>query len=241
MINKTIEAIRNAKRIIGFTGAGISVESGIPPFRGKNGLWNKYDPSFLDINYFQNDPLKSWELIKKLFFDSFQVAQPNKAHLGLAQMAHKGYIEAIITQNIDSLHQRAGSKKVYEMHGNSRNLICLNCHNEEPITQEHLTNLPPHCKQCGGLLKPDFIFFGEPMYQPDTDNSFKEAELADLFIVIGTTGEIMPASQVPIVAKQNRAIIIEINIEETKYTNSITDIFLQGKATEVVEALVTKL
>lgn len=241
MLNNAVELIKNAKRILAFTGAGISVESGIPPFRGKNGLWNKYDPNILDINHFQNEPLKSWKLIKKLLFDSFHAAKPNEAHLGLAQMAQKGYLQSIITQNIDSLHQQAGNKRVYEMHGNSRNLICLDCHHEEPVTPHHLNNLPPRCQLCNGLLKPDFIFFGEAMYQPDTDNSFQEAEKADLLIVIGTTGEVMPASQIPIIAQQNQANIIEINTEETKYTQSITDIFLPGKATAVVEAIVSKL
>ncbi len=241
MINKAIKSIKKANRIIGFTGAGISVESGIPPFRGENGLWNKYDPTFLDINYFKNESLKSWKLIKELFFDSFHATEPNLAHIGLATMAKKGYLDTIITQNIDSLHQRAGSELVYEMHGNSRELICLDCHSYETVSPEHLNNLPPHCHKCGGLLKPDFIFFGEPMYQPDTDNSFKEADVADLFIVIGTTGEIMPASQVPIIAKQNGATIIEINITETKYTQSITDFFLQGKATEVIDSICNKL
>ena len=241
MIDKAVEIIKNSDRVTGFTGAGISVESGIPPFRGENGLWNKYDPIFLNIGYFKTYPLESWRLTKEIFFDFFGKARPNRGHTGLAKMEEDGYLDAIITQNIDNLHQEGGSKEVYEIHGNSRELICVDCGNKVSLTEEHLNNLPPKCKKCGGLLRPDFVFFSEPLYEPDATKSFIEAEISDVFLVIGTTGEIMPASQIPIIAKNNGATIIEINVKKSNYTDEITDIFLNGKATKLIDELVKAL
>lgn len=241
MIDKAVEIIKNSDRVTGFTGAGISVESGIPPFRGENGLWNRYDPIFLNIGYFKTYPLESWRLTKEIFFDFFGKARPNRGHTGLAKMEEDGYLDAIITQNIDNLHQEGGSKEVYEIHGNSRELICVDCGNKVSLTEEHLNNLPPKCKKCGGLLRPDFVFFSEPLYEPDATKSFIEAEISDAFLVIGTTGEIMPASQIPIIAKNNGATIIEINVKKSNYTDEITDIFLNGKATKLIDELVKAL
>ncbi len=127
MIEEAAKLIKNAKHVTAFTGAGISVESGIPPFRGENGLWSKFDPLFLDINYFRQNPLKSWKLIKEIFYDFFGKAEPNSAHTALAEMEKSGYLNSVITQNIDNLHQTAGSKNVFEFHGTSKNLICTNC------------------------------------------------------------------------------------------------------------------
>lgn len=241
MIEKAAEIIKNAKHVTAFTGAGISVESGIPPFRGEDGLWSKFDPIFLDINYFQQKPLESWKLIKEIFYDFFGKASPNKAHYGLAEMEKAGYLHSIITQNIDNLHQQAGSKEVYEFHGNSRDLVCLNCGQKTQVKKISLETLPPKCNNCGGLLKPDFVFFGEAIPEPARSKSFRETEITDVFILIGTTGEIMPASIIPFVAKEKGVTIIEINTKRSNYTNQITDIFLQGKATEMTSNLTNKL
>jgi len=230
------EWISKSRYLVVFTGAGISVESGIPPFRGENGLWSKYDPIFLDTNYFLAHPKKSWSLIKEIFYDFFGKATPNEAHYTLAEMEKNGYIKSIITQNIDNLHQKAGSKNVIEFHGTSRRLTCLDCnHNYNSI--EFIKESPPYCPKCNGLLKPDFVFFGEPIPQDTYNKSIIETSLADLFILIGTTGEIMPASTIPFIAKENGAKFIEINIEISKYTNSIVDIFLKGKASYVLKKL----
>lgn len=233
--------IKNAKRAVAFTGAGISVESGIPPFRGENGLWSKYDPTFLDISYFRSHPEESWKLIKEIFYDFFGKAQPNAAHRVLAKMENEGLIKAVITQNIDHLHQIAGSKNVYEFHGTSRNLICEQCHYRIPVSEVRLDELPPLCPKCRGVLRPDFVFFGEPIPEPANTLSFREAELADVFLVIGTTGEIMPASLIPGVAKQKGAKIIEINPEISQYSLEITDIHIREKATIAMEKLLEAL
>ena len=238
---QAVKTIRQSKHVSAFSGAGISVESGIPPFRGKNGLWNKYDPRFLEIHYFLNNPKESWILIKEIFYEFFGNAKPNPAHYALSKLEDKKILHCIITQNIDNLHQRAGSKNVLEFHGTAQSLTCIDCTAGVAVEDVDLSKLPPLCRQCGGVLKPDFIFFGEAIPEPANTLSFREAETADVFLVIGTTGEIMPASMIPSYAKQNGAKIIEVNIEESAYTHTITDVFLRGKASEVMEAIVQEL
>ena len=240
-IYQAAELIKHSNYNVAFTGAGISVESGIPPFRGDNGLWSKYDPVFLDINYFHQHPEKSWRLIKEIFYDFFGKAKPNAAHYTLAEMEKMRLLHSIITQNIDNLHQNAGSKEVYEFHGNSRYLICETCSKSFLAKKIDLSSLPPSCPYCKTVLKPDFVFFGEPIPEPANTNSFKEAINAEIFILIGTTGEIMPASIIPFEAKKNGKKIIEINVAPSNYTQTITDIFLQGKATVIMQQLLFML
>jgi NAD-dependent deacetylase len=235
------ETINKSRHTTVFTGSGISVESGIPPFRGQNGIWNKYDPSLADIGYFRSHPDKSWAMLKEVFFDHFGSAAPNEAHKRIAELEKKGYVKAVITQNVDNLHQEAGSKIVHEFHGTSRTISCLICRSSYEMKQVSLETLPPRCPSCMGLLKPDFIFFGEGIPKKASMPSFYEAQVADVFLVIGTTGEVMPACQVPILAKENGAKIIEINIEPSNFTYSITDIFLQGKATEMMSELFRRI
>jgi NAD-dependent deacetylase len=229
--------LKQSRFTTAFTGAGISVESGIPPFRGSGGLWNKYDPQALDIQYFLDDPAASWAVIKEIFYDFFNTARPNKAHLVLARMELEGMLGRTITQNIDNLHQEAGSQMVFEFHGNTKNLRCLHCHRGYLAGQISLDHFPPTCRECGGILKPDFVFFGEAIPQLPLAAAYKAASLSDVFLIIGTTGEVMPANQIPVMAKQCGAKIIEVNPEPSKYTHGLTDIFLKGKATEVMGKL----
>lgn len=228
---KAAEIIKNSKFPVAFTGAGISVESGIPPFRGPTGLWSKYDPKILDIDFFMNNPDESWKYIKEIFYDYMGNTQPNDAHKFLAWLEEIGKLKGVITQNIDNLHQKAGSKKVIEFHGTASQMECMSCKRKFPSNTISLENLPPLCPECQGILKPDFVFFGEPIPPEAFEESIRLCENADCLIVVGTTGEIMPASQLPILAKRNGAKIIEINIEPSNYTNTITDVFLNDKAT----------
>jgi NAD-dependent deacetylase len=225
------EIIKNSKKLIAFTGAGISVESGIPTFRGSEGLWSKYDPKILDIDYFLENTKESWEKIKEIFYDYMKNIKPNDAHFFLAELEKNNLLNAIITQNIDHLHQEAGSKNVVEFHGSAKNIVCMNCFKKYNSDEIDLGDLPPTCPKCWGLLKPNFVFFKEPIPKKALESSLELAGECDCMLVIGTTGEIMPASQIPILAKQNGAKIIEINIEESNYTKGVTDIFLQDKAT----------
>ncbi|MCK5822621.1 MAG: NAD-dependent deacylase, partial [Bacteroidales bacterium] len=210
-IELAAQLLKNSKHTTAFTGAGISVESGIPPFRGAAGLWSKYDPIVLDIDYFHSHHKESWIKIKEIFYDFFGKAKPNAAHISIANLEKKGLIKSVITQNIDNLHQEAGSKTVYEFHGNSQKLICTKCNKVVDVKKNNLDNLPPKCSVCGSVLKPDFVFFGEQIPEYANTMSQNEAQNAEVFLVIGTTGEIMPASLIPHTAKQNGAKIIEIN------------------------------
>lgn len=228
------EWILKSKNTILFTGAGISVESGIPTFRGEDGLWSRYDPSFLLMDNFRKNPKKSWDLIYEIFYDFFNKAKPNNAHYIIAELETIGLINGIITQNIDNLHQKAGSKEIIEYHGTSQTVSCLSCnHDFESKDLVNKERLPPRCPDCGGLLRPNFVFFSEPIPTEAQFLSNKYASTAELFILVGTTGEIMPASLIPYLAKDRGARIIEINLERTKYTQKIVDIFLEGQATKV--------
>ncbi len=240
-IKEAAGMLRNSNFTTAYTGAGISVESGIPPFRGKEGLWSKYDPRYLELNFFLSKPEESWKVIKQIFYDYFGKAKPNAAHLALAKMEQGGMLNRIITQNIDNLHQEAGSTNVYEFHGNSMKLVCLVCYRVFPYGEISLDHLPPRCPDCQGLLKPDFIFFGEAIPQKPLEAAYEAASRSDIFLLIGTTGEVMPANQIPPLAKQNGAKIIEVNTEESNYTNRITDLFLKGKAGEVMTKLEKEL
>jgi len=233
--------IKSAKRSVAFTGAGISVESGIPPFRGENGLWNKYDPATFDIQYFHQNTRQCWEVIREIFYDLFGRVQPNTAHYILGQMESRGLVSAVITQNVDNLHTDAGSRRVYEFHGSLKKLVCLGCRTRTKVSQIDLSTLPPVCLQCGGTLKPDVIFFGEAIPEPARTRSFDETTRADCFILIGTTGTVAPANMIPSAAKSNGARIIEINPVPSEYTQSVTDIFLQEKASVAMEKLIQEI
>lgn len=241
MIQKAAELIRNAKKLTAFTGAGISVESGIPPFRGENGLWSRYDPKVLDLQYFQYNSEHSWPIIKEIFYDYFGNARPNGAHEVLAAWEQSGLLKSIITQNIDNLHQEAGSREVYEFHGNSRNLVCTECGKNYSVHDVNLEELPLHCTNCGGLVKPSFIFFGEGIPPLAYKQSVHALEQADVLLVIGTTGEVVPAGQMPYIAKDHGATVIEINTESSVFTEKITDVFLQGRASDILKQLAAAL
>ncbi len=241
-IQQAAEVIASSKFLTAFTGAGISVESGIPPFRGPNGVWNKYDPIIFDIEYYKQNPSAALEL-RQVFYDVIEKAKPNAAHLALAELEKLGLLRAVITQNIDNLHFLAGNREVIEFHGNTRYFVCMNCGTKYKVEDVVIEpNKAPVCKKCGGLLKPDFVFFGEPIPADAYTKSFDYARKSDVMLVIGTTGLVYPASMVPLAAKENGAKIIEVNLEPSTYTNEgVTDIFLQGKATEVMTLLLSEV
>ncbi len=234
LYKEAVKIIKNSKKLVAFTGAGISLESGIPTFRGKDGLWNKYDPLILDIDYFKANPKESWQKIKEIFYDFMIDSKPNFAHEYLAFLENKGILKAVITQNIDGLHQVAGNKNVIEFHGTTKKLVCLGCGIKYKSEEISLDSLPPVCDKCGSILKPDFVFFKEPIPGNAYRKSYKLVKEADALLIIGTTGEIMPASEFPYLCKGK---FIEINPEISKYTQIKTDIFLQEKATVATKKL----
>ena len=234
--------IKNSKYLTAFTGAGISVESGIPPFRGAGGLWEKYDPKFIEINFFYANPQESWREMKKIFFSSMNEAEPNTAHKTLAQLEEQGILKGIITQNIDNLHQKAGSKNVQEFHGTINFLTCIKCAKRYPLKDISLEVIPPLCT-CGGVLKPDFVFYGEGINPAVYDASMMLALKSDVMLVIGTSGEVMPACSMPVLAKrkENPATIIEINTLPSAYTGVISDYYFEEKAGDFFAKLAAEL
>lgn len=241
MYTQAAKAILDSKKCIGFTGAGISVESGIPPFRGENGLWNKYDPAAFEISYFEQYPRQSWEAIRTIFYDLFGQVKPNPAHYALAELEATDLLSCIITQNIDNLHYDAGSRVVHEFHGSLKKIICVKCHKKFSISQVDLNQLPPLCSHCNTVLKPDIIFFGEAIPEQAANQSINAANTAECMIMIGTTGMVAPANMLPRMAKSNGAVIIEINPQPSEYTHSITDLFIQERASTAMERLMEEI
>lgn len=242
MYRDAARMIRESARCTAFTGAGISVESGIPPFRGENGLWNKYDPQIFDISYFHSNTRHSWQVLRDIFYELFGRIQPNTAHYALAELeANRMLKGGVITQNVDHLHFDAGSRTVHEFHGTLKTLVCLKCRARYPVPEIDLNALPPLCRKCSGILKPDVVFFGEAIPEPARTDSFNEADKSDCFIIIGSTGTVMPANMIPTAAKSRGAKIIEINPVESEYTRTITDIFLKDKACHAMESLMEEI
>jgi NAD-dependent deacetylase len=229
--------IANAKYLVAFTGAGISVESGIPAFRGEGGIWSQHDPSILDIDYFCSHPSESWQSISKIFYQYFQNAIPNPAHYFLARLEGEGMLKSVITQNIDNMHYEAGNAQVIEYHGNSKWLKCSKCGERYEISSISLDTLPPRCKEDAEVLKPDFVFFGEGIPPDAASCSVEEISQADVLLIVGSTGEVMPAGMLPSIAKSKGATVIEINPGRSSFTDSLTDLFLQGPAGEISQEL----
>jgi NAD-dependent deacetylase len=232
--------IESASHIVAFTGAGISVESGIPTFRGEDGLWSRYDPKILDIGFFMKNPAESWRGIREIFYEYMDAkASPNDAHRFLARLEANGTLDGIITQNIDNLHQEAGSVNVVEFHGTAKRIVCPSCTYETSSEKIDMSNLPPLCPKCGTPLKPDFVFFGEAIPPEAYSRSLKLLENCDLLIIVGTTGEVAPASYLPYEAAGVKSI--EINIEESAYTENLSDIFLRERASVACRKISEKL
>lgn len=222
-----------------FTGAGISVESGIPPFRGNGGLWESVDPSFVEINYFFSHPERSWKQLKSLFYDNWGAAEPNNAHRAIVGLEKLGLVKTVVTQNIDCMHQRAGSSDVIEFHGTLEKLVCTECGRRFPAVATLLESSLPACTECGGLLKPDVVFFGEGIPEEAAGRAFDLADNTSCVLVVGTTGEVMPACMIPHNAARRGAKIIEVNIVPSEFTRSgLSNIFLCGKAGSVLPELV---
>jgi NAD-dependent deacetylase len=226
------ELIKKSRKAVALTGAGVSTESGIPDFRSPGGLWSRYDIfEYATIRAFEKNPAKVWVMLKEM--DEMMVkARPNPAHYALAELERRGHLVGIITQNVDNLHQEAGSQNVVEYHGNAHRFVCLQCKGVWPREALDFENTPLYC-YCGGLIKPDVIFFGE---SPPDEAMFKASAwvmACDLLLLIGTSMEVAPANALPQGAKNHGAIIVESNLEHTRLTPYLTDYFLPGPAGEV--------
>jgi NAD-dependent deacetylase len=239
LISQAAEIIFNSKLTLALTGAGISVESGIPDFRSAGGLWSKFSPEdYATITAFREDPEKVWMMLKEMD-ELLDQAKPNKAHLGMGELEKMGFLHYIITQNVDNLHQEGGATNVIEYHGNSSTLSCLWCGNSY-TAEEKRDEYPPRC-QCEKILKPDVVFFGEAIPTQALNKSYLLASSAEALIVAGTSAVVSPANTIPGITKQNGGKIIEINKERTHLTDTVSDVFIQGGAGAILEALVAEV
>ncbi len=239
LIGRAAQIVCDSRLTLALTGAGISVESGIPDFRSSDGLWAKYDPAeYASIVSFRNNPEKVWNMLREMD-ELVAHSEPNKAHVGMGELERLGFLHYIITQNIDNLHQAGGAKKVIEYHGNSSTLSCLWC-GKKYTAEEKRGEHTPKC-ECSKVLKPNVIFFGEAIPPDALNRSFQLAASAQALLIVGTSAVVSPANTIPATAKRAGAKIIEINKEKTHLTGSITDIFLQGSAGDIVSSLVERV
>ena len=218
MFESVADKLQKAKKIVFVTGAGISQESGIPTFRGDDGLWRTYDPMQLaTINAFYQNPKLVWEWYEERR-KNILAAKPNAGHVAISELAK--YKEVwVLTQNIDGLHQRAGSQNVLELHGSIITIKCTVCNFKDKITSS-FSEMPPLCK-CGNILRPDVVWFGEPLPQDVWDDAITHSSLCDVMVVAGTSLNVSPANLLPIYAKQYGALMIEVNPEETLMSASM--------------------
>jgi NAD-dependent deacetylase len=237
LYKQAVEWLRTAHKAVALTGAGISVGSGIPDFRSPGGLWTVFSPEkYATIEVFHRRPAKAWKLFRALG-KVLLGKQPNAAHRALAQLEQLGLLHGIVTQNIDNLHQQAGSSRVFEIHGDHQHLHCLHCHNKIPVTPEHYqTETVPHCALCGFPLKPNVVLFGEAVRDLDTIHAFIAD--CDLLLVIGTSAQVYPAAALPSVVRQNGGRIFEFNREGALSAPSRSgDLFFQGDVVHTLSKL----
>ncbi|MBW2525577.1 MAG: NAD-dependent deacylase [Deltaproteobacteria bacterium] len=221
---------------VALTGAGISVPSGIPDFRSSGGLWERFDPmEYATIDAFLSDPDKVWRMLVELD-DLVTHARPNPAHRALAELEQLGVLDGIVTQNVDNLHQDAGSTQVVEFHGNGSRLVCLACEKGYDVSDRELLGMPPRCS-CGKLLKPDVVLFGEAIPERAFAGSQELTATCAVLLVVGTSATVMPCALIPRLAMRVGAMVVEVNVENTELS-PICDVTLRGDAAETLPALV---
>ena len=247
-IGAVADIIVGSRKVVVFTGAGVSTESGIPDFRSPGGIWSKFDPDDFTIKKFLYSPetrKKQWRILVE--GGLITNAKPNQAHLGIAELERLGKLDCVITQNIDNLHQKAGNspEKVIELHGNMRWVRCLSCKERYPLEDikqrlKRGKEEVPDCKNCHGILKPDVVFFGEALPEDALQNATYHSSNCDLLIAIGSSLVVYPAAYMPLYAKEAGAKLIIINIDETSY-DSRADICINTKAGETMERILEKV
>jgi len=255
MIKEVARVLFESKYAIALTGAGVSTESGIPDFRGPSGIWTK-DPEAEKRAYevyekFLRDPRGHWEEVVSgsSILRDLEKVQPNPSHYAMTEMEKIGILKCIITQNVDNLHQKAGSKNVIDFHGNASKLRCLNCGERYPKEEFDLVKIVsegkiPLCKKCNYPLKSDVVYFKEPIPEDIYMRSLSEVEKCDVMLVAGTSAVVYPAAELPRIAKRKpiSAVIIEVNAEPTPLTEEgISDYFIQGMTGKVLPKIVDEI
>ena len=243
-IEAAAEALLAARYPIALTGAGLSVESGIPPFRGPGGLWTKHgEPPMNGWELFLAHPKAAWQ--KRLdpqgpmreLFEKLSAARPNPGHLALVELEELGLVRCTVTQNIDDLHRVAGQQELAEIHGNATLVRCIECVSRWPREEIALDELPPRCVHCGGLLKADTVSFGEPIPPDVLERCQREARSADCILVAGTSATVYPAAALPIEVLQRRGTVIEVNPYETELSD-VAHVVVRGPAGDALPRIV---
>ena len=233
MIESAARELGRASRIVAFTGAGISSESGIPTYRGEDGLWNKYDPNiYANIYHFRKDPSYYWNFFREVRYPLLKRVKPNAAHQALAELEKAAPSLTVITQNIDGLHQTAGSSSVIELHGTSRKFLCQECGMEYSMDQafeKAEAENPPHCTECAGILRPAVVFFGESLDPLVLDEAYQEAGRCDFLLAVGSSLVVYPAADIPARAKSRGATLAIINKDPTPL-DQMADYLFHGEA-----------
>lgn len=215
------DLVLSSSNVVALTGAGISTESGIPDYRSpETGLWEKMDQSVVSLDGFMREPSRYYDYSLE-FYPVRKAAKPNAAHYMLAELENRGVLKGVITQNVDGLHQDAGSGHVHELHGSLRQAVCLGCSTlqsmDEAMERVVLGQNPPLCTECGGVLKPNAVFFGEALPRMPWECSLELSRSADLFIAIGSSLQVSPANTLPDVALRAGAKLIVLNFTPTPF------------------------
>ena len=246
-LDQAAKLLLSANYVMAMTGAGISVESGIPPFRGPGGLWTKYgEPPMNGYERFLENPHKAWEERlspsgpTKEMWTRLNVAEPNPGHHAFVDLENMGIVRALISQNVDNLHVRAGSQRLLEIHGNYSLVRCIECNTRFPAAEVPLHQLPPECPNCQGILKSDTVSFGEPIPVDVLEQCQSETQLCDCMIVAGTSATVYPAAAFPLAVQHKGGSLIEVNLYESELTPLAT-LSLRGPSAEVLPQLVDKV
>jgi NAD-dependent deacetylase len=243
--NTAVNLLRRARYAVALTGAGISTRSGIPDFRSpESGLWGRYNPAEVASIYgFRHNPKRFYDWIRPLCRTILE-AQPNAAHIALAHMEALGKLRAVITQNIDMLHTRAGSHVVYELHGHLREVTCIHCfavYPVEPVISKFIeSDEIPICPACGNVLKPNVILFGEQLPAQALIGAQRAARQCDVMLVAGSSLEVYPAAELPVIARQNGASLIFVNLSDTPL-DSLADVVIHDDVADVLPQIVSAL
>ncbi|HET7875735.1 MAG TPA: Sir2 family NAD-dependent protein deacetylase [Methylomirabilota bacterium] len=248
-ISRLAELVGRARRLVAFTGAGVSTESGIPDFRSPGGVWDRFDPNEFTFQNFiasHEGRRRYWEL-GRTTFPVIRRAEPNPAHHALVTLWRLGRLDCVITQNVDNLHQRAGlpPERVIELHGNATRARCLQC--ERPYERERIqewletgVEVPVCDPPCGGIIKPRTVMFGEAMPVAETAEAQRRARSADLFLVIGSSLVVYPAAYMPLYAKEAGASLAIVNLTPTPHDDH-ADLVVRGSAAAVMAAAVDRV